>query len=87
MPESKGMGVVLADFNNDGWPDIAIANDTWPNFLFQNNHDGTFSDESRSSQVWRQAKMGATKREWASTPLMWMATGFSMSTLRILILS
>src|SRR6266566_3233784 len=33
-PESKGMGVVLADFNNDGWPDIAVANDTWPNFLF-----------------------------------------------------
>ena len=46
LPESKGMGVVLADFNNDGWPDIAIANDTWPNFLFQNNHDGTFSDVS-----------------------------------------
>ena len=46
LPEAKGMGVVLADFNNDGWPDIAIANDTWPNFLFQNNHDGTFTDES-----------------------------------------
>ena len=46
LPESKGMGVVLADFNNDGWPDIAIANDTWPNFFFQNNHDGTFSDVS-----------------------------------------
>jgi hypothetical protein len=45
-PESKGMGVVLADFNNDGWPDIAIANDTWPNFLFLNNHDGTFADVS-----------------------------------------
>jgi enediyne biosynthesis protein E4 len=45
-PESKGMGVVLADFNRDGWTDIAIANDTWPNFLFQNNHDGTFSDIS-----------------------------------------
>ena len=45
-PESKGMGVVLADFNNDGWTDIAIANDTWPNFLFLNNHDGTFRDIS-----------------------------------------
>jgi hypothetical protein len=46
VPESKGMGVVLADFNGDGWPDIAIANDTWPNFLFLNNHDGTFKDIS-----------------------------------------
>lgn len=45
-PESKGMGVVLADLNGDGWPDIAIANDTWPNFLFLNNHDATFTDSS-----------------------------------------
>lgn len=45
-PEAKGMGVVLADFNNDGWTDIAIANDSWPNFLFLNNHDGTFKDVS-----------------------------------------
>ena len=49
LPESKGMGVVLADFNNDGWPDIAIANDTWPNFLFLNNRDGTFKDVSLAS--------------------------------------
>ena len=45
-PESKGMGVVLADFNNDGWTDIAIANDSWPNFLFINKHNGTFEDVS-----------------------------------------
>jgi hypothetical protein len=45
-PEAKGMGVVLIDLNNDGWTDIAIANDTWPNFLFINNHDGTFKDVS-----------------------------------------
>jgi hypothetical protein len=40
------MGLVLADFDMDGWSDIAIANDTWPNFLFQNNHDNTFTDVS-----------------------------------------
>jgi len=50
-PEAKGLGVVLADFNNDGWPDIAVANDTWPNFLFLNNHDGTFRDVSFTSGV------------------------------------
>ena len=50
-PEAKGMGVVLADFNNDGWTDIAIANDTWPNFLFLNNHDGTFKDASFTSGI------------------------------------
>jgi len=46
VPESKGMSMVLADLNNDGWPDIAIANDTWPNFFFENSHDGTFKDVS-----------------------------------------
>ena len=50
-PEAKGMSVVLADFTNDGWPDIALANDTWPNFLFINNHDGTFQDVSFVSGV------------------------------------
>src|ERR1700722_1227681 len=50
-PESKGMGVVLADFNNDGWTDIAIANDTCPNFLFINKHDGTFQDVSLISGI------------------------------------
>ena len=46
VPEAKGMGVVTADFFGSGWPDIAIANDTWPNFLFQNNGNGTFTDIS-----------------------------------------
>jgi enediyne biosynthesis protein E4 len=51
IPEAKGMGVVTADFDNDGWPDIAIANDTWPNFLFINQHNGTFKDISFVSGV------------------------------------
>ena len=50
-PEAKGMGVVLADFNNDGWPDIAIANDSWPNFLFINKRNGTFEDVSLFSGI------------------------------------
>jgi hypothetical protein len=50
-PEAKGMGVVVADFNSDGWPDIAIANDSWPNFLFINKHDGTFQDVSFVSGI------------------------------------
>src|SRR5215472_8927046 len=51
IPEAKGMGVVLADFNNDGWTDVAVANDTWPNFLFINKKDGTFKDISFTSGI------------------------------------
>ncbi len=35
---------VSYDFDNDGWPDIYVAVDSEPSMLFQNNHDGTFTD-------------------------------------------
>jgi len=40
----KGMGIGIADFNNDGWMDVFIANDTEPNFLFLNQGNGTFKE-------------------------------------------
>ena len=40
----KGMGISIADFNDDGWPDIFIANDTEPNSLFINLHNGKFEE-------------------------------------------
>jgi len=43
-PEGKSLGVAIADFNEDGWPDIVVANDTQPNFLYMNKGDGTFTD-------------------------------------------
>lgn len=38
------LGVTTADFNNDGWIDIYVANDTKPNLLWINQRDGTFRD-------------------------------------------
>ncbi len=41
----KGMGVSIADFNDDGWMDVFIANDTEPNSLFINQKNGTFEEQ------------------------------------------
>jgi peptide methionine sulfoxide reductase MsrB len=42
---SYPMTAVAADYDNDGWPDIYVACDSKPSFLFRNNHDGTFREE------------------------------------------
>jgi len=39
-----GMQGVWADYDNDGWPDLYVANDAGPNYLYHNKHDGTFED-------------------------------------------
>ena len=40
----KGLGVVWGDYNNDGGPDIYVANDSTENFFYHNNGDGTFEE-------------------------------------------
>jgi hypothetical protein len=39
-----GLGVVAADFDNDGWPDIYVACDMTPSLLYRNRRDGTFEE-------------------------------------------
>jgi hypothetical protein len=42
---SYPMTAVAADYDNDGWPDIYVACDSTPSWLFRNQHDGTFRQE------------------------------------------
>jgi enediyne biosynthesis protein E4 len=54
MSKAKGsycMTTVAADFDNDAWPDIYVACDSTPSFLFKNNHDGTFTDVALETGV------------------------------------
>ncbi|MBV6653490.1 MAG: VCBS repeat-containing protein, partial [Mameliella sp.] len=45
-----GLGITLADFNQDGWPDIFLSNDFFEkDYLYFNNQDGTFSEKADSS--------------------------------------
>ncbi len=45
-----GFGVAIADYDNDGWPDIYVSN-FGKNRLYHNNHDGTFTDVAEKAGV------------------------------------
>jgi hypothetical protein len=47
----KGMGVAFGDYDNDGFMDVFISNDTSPNFLLHNNGNGTFTDVALETGV------------------------------------
>jgi hypothetical protein len=63
-PGNRGLGVAIADFNNDGWPDIFVANDTTANFMFLNDGTAHFRESAAllgcavSSAGLPQANMG-----------------------------
>ena len=49
-PMTFGLGVAIADINKDGWQDMYVTNDyNEPDYLYINNHDGTFTDGARKS--------------------------------------
>jgi len=48
---SKSLGVAILDYDGDGWPDIVLANDTQPNKLYLNKHDGTFEERAVSAGI------------------------------------
>jgi hypothetical protein len=41
---SKSLGVVMIDYDRNGWPDLLVANDTQPNKLYRNQRNGTFKE-------------------------------------------
>ena len=48
---SKSLGVTVLDYNNDGWPDLFVANDTQPNKLYRNLGNGAFKEEAVAAGV------------------------------------
>jgi len=50
-PQAKALGIALIDYNQDGWFDLFIANDTRPNRLYRNTGKGTFVDDAVTAGV------------------------------------
>ena len=50
-PLGRCMGMTVGDFDNDGWPDVYVANDTMESYLYRNNRDGTFTNVAHDVNV------------------------------------
>ena len=50
-PTSKSLGIAMLDYNGDGWPDLLVANDTQPNKLYLNKHNGTYEEKAVAAGI------------------------------------
>ena len=70
---SKSLGVAMLDQDQSGWPDLLVANDTQPNKLYRNQHNGTFKDAAVeaglafSSEGKARAGMGVDVADFANS--------------------
>ena len=86
-PEGKGLGVVAADFDDDGWTDLYVANDTERNFHYRNNRQGGFEDMTLLSgtgyneEANAEAGMGTDAADYDGDGLMdIVVTNYDMET-------
>src|SRR6266404_3911571 len=49
QPDGKNLSVGAADYDNDGWPDLFVANDGLPAYLYQNLHNGKFQENGEAA--------------------------------------
>lgn len=80
-PVGKSFGIAIADYNGDGWPDIAISNDTWANFLLINEGGKHFTDHGIDSGIAAsedghfKAGMGIDTADWRNSGEFSLALG------------
>jgi len=79
-PQARyGFASVFVDLDDDGWLDLVVANDSVPNYLYRNQHDGTFADVSYMSGLAVNGDGRANPR-WASESAITIATANSISS-------
>ena len=74
------MTAVAADYDNDGWPDIYVACDSTPSWLFRNQQDGTFRQEGARARRGAVARTGSSRRAWGSPSATTISTAASTSS-------
>ena len=62
-----GLGAIWGDYDNDEWPDLYVANDVGPNYLYRNKHDGTFEEVGMLSGI----ALGGDGQEQGSMGVDW----------------